>query len=80
MVPLRRSRLLKLAGRSYAQNRERELQGINQFVSNLKSHPFFQLVFREFQLDSVQRSRFFGEETTEFRVTCASGRSSEWPN
>ena len=77
---LERSRSLKLVGRSYAQNRDRELQGVNQFVSALKSNPLFQSVFKEFQLDSVQRSRFFGEETTEFRVTCVSGRPGEWRN
>ncbi len=74
---LQRSRTLKLVGRWHARNRDRELQGTNQFVENLKSNSFFQSAFKEFQLDSVQRSRFLGEETTEFRVTCASGRPGE---
>ena len=79
--------VLKLVGGSYTDNRDKELEGINSFLASLKSNPLFGSIFSEFHLDSVQRGRFYDEEVTEFRLTCASNardlkggprRSSEW--
>jgi len=67
--------VLKLTGSCYANNRDRELEGINGFLTSLRSSTLFNSTFASFNLDSVQRGRFREEEITDFRISC--GPSSE---
>lgn len=65
-------RLLRLVGDAYADNRDLELERVNQLLAALRQEPFLQKAFKEFSLDSVQRTVFSEENATEFQMTCAS--------
>ena len=67
-----RRRVVRLTGSSYARDRDKELEGINFFLTNLRSSPHFSTAFAKFNLDTVQRGRFQEEEITEFRISCLS--------
>lgn len=69
---LYRKRALRVVGGSYAQNRDKELEGVNSFLTALRENPKFTSAFTKFSLDTVQRARFQDEEITEFRLTCLS--------
>ncbi len=60
------------SGRAYANNRDKELEGMNGFLAALKSSEPLKKAFTGFQLDSVQRGRFKEEEVTEFQLSCIS--------
>ena len=68
--PTRRM-ILRIIGNAYANSREIELEKINRFLAALQENPVFKSAFAKFSLDSVQRDSFQKEETTEFRLTCA---------
>ena len=67
-----RSQSMKLSGGSYVNNRDRELEGINNFLAALRSNKTFNSTFSEFYLDGVNRGRYREEEVTQFRLTCVS--------
>ncbi|MBI3318203.1 MAG: pilus assembly protein PilM, partial [Candidatus Omnitrophica bacterium] len=66
------SRVLRVSGGSYANHRDQELEGVNGFLSSLKSEPLLKTHFSEFHLESVQRGKLSGEEVTQLRLTCPS--------
>lgn len=69
---LHRRRVLKLVGGSYARDRDKELAGVNSFLTSVRADPKFTSAFTKFSLDTVQRTRYRDEEITEFRLTCLS--------
>ncbi|MBI3323526.1 MAG: hypothetical protein HYZ95_03575 [Candidatus Omnitrophica bacterium] len=71
-VSTERRRVLRLVGNAFANDRDRELERINQFLATLRQDSLFSSAFSEFSLDSVQRNLFGEEEVTEFQLTCAS--------
>ena len=75
-----RLRTLKLAGAAYLNNREKELEGINNFLAALKSSALFKSTFSDFYFENVRRGRFREEEVTQFRLTCSSMREKKGPN
>lgn len=64
--------VLRLVGNAYSNNREAELEKVNQFLAGVQDNSVFKTSFPKFSLDSVQRSLFQKEEVTHFRLTCAS--------
>ena len=75
-----RVRTLKLAGAAYLNNREKELEGINNFLAALKSSALFKSTFNEFYFENVRRGRFRDEEVTQFRLTCSSMKEKKGLN
>lgn len=70
--PTERHRLLRLAGGAFANDRDRELERVNQFLATLRQDSLFQSAFSEFSLDSVLRAPLGEDEVTEFQLSCAS--------
>ncbi len=70
-------RTFKLSGAAYLNNREQELEGVNQFLSSLKTNRLFGAAFNEFTLDNVYRDQFHHEEITRFQLTCATSKEKK---
>lgn len=70
-APPTRRTILRLTGSAYADSREIEMEKINRFLAALQENPVFKSAFEKFSLNSVQRGSFQKEETTKFRLTCA---------
>lgn len=64
-------RFLHLIGNAYAADRDTELERVNQVLAALRQDPLCHRAFKEFSLDSVQRTQFKDEDVTEFLLTCA---------
>lgn len=74
-LEVKHRRAVLFRGGAYANNRDQELQRINDFLSELKKSPRFSSCFTEFNLDSVERNRFYEElEVTEFSLSAAMSR------
>lgn len=66
-----RRRFLRLLGSVYANNRDAEIERVNQLLATLRRDPLYQTTFKEFSLNSVQRARLENQDVTEFALSCA---------
>ncbi len=62
---------LQITGGVFADNRDTELQLVNEFLAALQKNELLKSCFTVFSLDSAQRGTYAGEEITEFKITCA---------
>lgn len=65
-----KDRELLLKGAAYLADRDKELEAINTFFSNLKNHPEFSKTFKVIDLFSIDRGQIGKTEVTNFAISC----------
>lgn len=74
-LEVKHRRVIVLNGKAYTGYRDKEIEGINRFLADLRASALFASQFTEFHLDSVERKTFYEElEVTEFNLSGALDR------